>query len=49
MFLGCFVLIDFLGFVCHEACPQREKDVSALNSPSSQTAIVVELGTDTEG
>ena len=37
MSLGCFVLIDAVAFV---------RDVSTLNSPSLQTAILVELGRD---
>jgi len=49
MSLGCFVLIDSLAFVCHEAYPQREKDVSAPDSPSLPVVIVVELDRDTEG
>jgi len=48
MSLGCFVLIDFLGSVCHEAYPQIEKDVSVPNSLSLRAAIVVELDRDTE-
>jgi len=37
------VLIDFLGFVCHEGHAQREKGFSVRNSPSPQTPIVVDL------
>jgi len=42
------VIIDFPRFVCHEAHPQREKGFSALNSPSPQTAMVVDLSGDAE-